>query len=119
MEPTDDDPEAWASQGIYAESDSDGDEPLEEVDVHDETSDSDAVEVKTLTESDEDAPNEGGLWIAHHDYNRVGIYRFARHQHLVEMGCIMSIHATAAEAKHALRPEATQPNAEAEVAMWT
>ena len=26
-EPTDDDPEAWAAQGIYAESDSDGDEP--------------------------------------------------------------------------------------------
>ena len=34
VEPTDDDPAAWASQGVFAESDSDeDDEALEEVDV--------------------------------------------------------------------------------------
>ena len=56
-EPTDDDPEAWAAQGIYAESDSDGDEPLEEVDVENESTDSEGVEIEVLTESDEDASN--------------------------------------------------------------
>ena len=67
--------------------------------------------------SDDDAPNESGLWLAYHDYDKVGIYVPARHQRLVGLGCIMSIHSTAADARRALRPEASQASVEAEVAM--
>ena len=95
----------------------DDEEPLEEVDVQNETdTDSDGkveVDVQTDSNGGDDAPNEARLWIADHDQGRVRLFRFAQHQQLVQQGSKVSLHATAAEAREALQPEATQPVNEA------